>query len=66
VSLLTTVRTATLNVGQQLQAIETDLDMLTSDFVFHTTTSNRGTRFDDIFSNTHGMIRVLMRRRSID
>ncbi|KAK3080058.1 hypothetical protein LTS18_003229 [Coniosporium uncinatum] len=44
---------ATLNVGQQLQPIEMDLDMLTSDFVVHTTTSDRGTRFNDIFSNTH-------------
>jgi len=43
-----------------------DLDMLTSDFVVHTTTSDRGTRFNDIFSNTHGMVSMLKRCRSID
>jgi hypothetical protein len=31
-----------------------DLDMLTSDFYVLTTTSNKGSKYDDFFSQSHG------------
>lgn len=46
---------ATLKLGSTHQAIETDLDMLTSDFVITSTSSEKGTHFDDLFSTSYGM-----------
>jgi len=47
-----------MKIGNPPQEIEVDLDMLASDFYVVTTTSRRGSRYDDFFSQTVGMYRV--------
>ena len=49
-------RHATVAIGDPPQEIEVDLDMLTSDFYVITTTSSKGSRYDDFFSRTNGTI----------
>ena len=43
-----------MGIGEPPQEVEVDLDMLTSDFYVVTTTSTRGSRYDDLFSRTNG------------
>jgi hypothetical protein len=59
-------RFAKVQIGQPPQEIEVDLDMLTSDFYVLTTTSSRGSKYDDYFSKTAGILRLstLCRRLS--
>ncbi|MCJ1288023.1 hypothetical protein MMC26_007376 [Xylographa opegraphella] len=44
---------ANITMGEPPQAIEVDLDMLTSDFFVLTTTSRIGSKYDDYFSKTN-------------
>lgn len=53
--MLTGARYATLNIGDPPQAIEMDLDMLSSDFFIMTTTSFIGPKFNSFQSLSHGM-----------
>ncbi|KAL8834134.1 MAG: hypothetical protein Q9170_003908 [Blastenia crenularia] len=48
---------ARLSIGEPPQAIDLDLNMLTSDFYVRHTTSHLGTKFDDLFSKTFDMFR---------
>ncbi|MCJ1245744.1 hypothetical protein MMC30_002948 [Trapelia coarctata] len=43
---------AKVEIGEPPQEIELDLDMLTSDFYILTTTSSKGTKYDDYFSKS--------------
>lgn len=43
-----------ISIGDPPQAIEMDLNMLTSDFYVLYTTSHAGSRFDDYFSQSFG------------
>ena len=47
-------RYAKFKIGNPLQEIEVDLNMLVSDFYVLTTTSRRGSRYEDSFSQTAG------------
>lgn len=47
-------RFARLAIGEPPQAIDLDLNMLTSDFYVRHTTSHAGTRYDDLFSKSFG------------
>ena len=47
-------RYATMKLGNPPQEIEVDLDMLASEFYIVTTTSRKGSRYDDFFSQTVG------------
>lgn len=47
-------RFARLAIGEPPQAIDLDLNMLTSDFYIRHTTSHAGTRYDDLFSKSFG------------
>lgn len=49
-------RYAKMKIGNPPQEIEVDLDMLASDFYVVTTTSRRGSRYDDFFSQTVGRL----------
>ena len=51
-------RYAKFRLGEPAQELEVDLDMLSSDFYVLTTTSGKGSRFDDLFSKTHGIASV--------
>lgn len=42
-------------MGQPAQEVEMELDMLLADFYVVTTTSSRGSRYDDFFSGSYGM-----------
>lgn len=44
----------TLDIGEPVQGFDLDLDMLTSDFLVWSTTSNRGSWFLDYKSSTYG------------
>ena len=44
-----------LQLGASKQHVETDIDMLTSDFAIISTSSTLGTRFDELFSDSYGM-----------
>lgn len=46
-------RYAKIKIGDPPQEIEMDLNMLASDFYVLTTTSRKGSRYDDYFSQTH-------------
>lgn len=48
-------RYAKFKVGSPPQEIEVDLNMLVSDFYIVTTTSRKGSKYDDFFSQTVGM-----------
>ena len=45
-------------MGASKQPIQTDLDMLTKDFVVRSTSSPYGTKFDEFFSDSYGMYKV--------
>jgi len=47
-------RFARVEIGEPPQEIELDLDMLTSDFYVLTTTSSKGSKYDDYFSKSAG------------
>ena len=47
-------RYAKMAIGQPPQTIEMDLNMLASDFYVVITTSRKGSRYDDLFSQTGG------------
>jgi len=47
---------ARMKVGTPSQKIQLDLDMLTRDFAITTTSSALGSKFEDFFSSTYGMI----------
>lgn len=47
-------RYATIRIGEPPQAVEMDLNMLASDFYVTITTSRKGSRYDDLFSQTGG------------
>ena len=44
-----------VKIGDPPQAIEMDLNMLVSDFYVITTTSRTGSKYDDLFSKSHGV-----------
>ncbi len=48
-------RFAKVKMGQPAQEVEMELDMLLADFYAVTTTSARGSRYDDFFSGSYGM-----------
>lgn len=48
-------RFAKVSLGNPVQEVEMDLDMLLSDFYVVTTTSTAGSRYDDFFSESYGM-----------
>ena len=48
-------RYAKFNIGNPPQEIEVDLNMLVSDFYIMATTSRKGSKYDDFFSQTVGM-----------
>lgn len=50
--LLSRYRYAKIRIGDPPQEIETDLNMLVSDFYVVTTTSRKGSRYDDFFSQS--------------
>ncbi len=41
-----------LGIGDPAQEVELDLDMLTSDFFVFTTTSSKGSKYDDLWSQS--------------
>ena len=43
-----------MNIGGPPQELEVDLDMLTSDFYVLSTTSKRGSKYHDLFSQSNG------------
>ena len=45
-------RYAKINIGDPPQEIEMDLNMLVSDFYVVTTTSRKGSKYDDFFSKS--------------
>ncbi|KAB8337321.1 hypothetical protein FH972_021621 [Carpinus fangiana] len=45
---------ANLGFGSNHQNVHTDIDLLSSDFVVRSTSSEEGTRFDDFFSSSYG------------
>ncbi len=47
-------RYAKIEIGEPPQEVEMDLNMLASDFYVVTTTSRKGSRYDDLFSQTGG------------
>lgn len=47
-------RYAKIEIGEPPQAVEMDLNMLASDFYIVITTSRKGSRYDDFFSQTGG------------
>ena len=49
-------RYAKIGIGEPEQSVEIDLDMLSSDFYVLTTTSRKGSKYDDIFSKTYGTL----------
>lgn len=57
-SLLIVPRFATLRLGGSRQPIHTDLDMLTADFAITSTSSTVGTKFDEFFSDSFGMLDI--------
>lgn len=50
-------RYSKLAFGSSKQAIQTDIDLLSSDFVVRSTSSKHGTRFDEIFSTSYSKLR---------
>lgn len=50
-------RYATIAIGQPPQTVEMDLNMLASDFYVVITTSRKGSRYDDLFSQTGGNLK---------
>lgn len=48
-------RYATIRIGEPPQELEMDLNMLTSDFYVIITTSRKGKKYDDLFSQTIGI-----------
>lgn len=57
-------RFAKIKIGEPPQEIELDIDMLTSDFYILTTTSSKGSKYDDYFSKTAGNLRCFALYRS--
>ena len=55
-SLNTFSRYASIGIGQPPQQTEMDLNMLASDFYVVTTTSRKGSKFDDFFSQSYGTV----------
>ena len=53
-------RFAKVEIGEPAQEIELDLDMLTSDFYVLTTTSSKGSKYDDYFSKSARMPHLLL------
>lgn len=49
-----------LKVGEPEQTVQLDLDTLTSDFLFYSTTSERGTPFIDFGSDTYRIAHSLL------
>ena len=49
-------RFASLKIGRPSQEVELDLDMLSSDFLVYSTTSEKGSRYDDFFSKSMGKL----------
>lgn len=48
-------RYATIRIGEPPQELEMDLNMLTSDFYVIITTSRKGKKYDDLFSQSIGI-----------
>ena len=49
-------RYAKIGIGEPEQSVEIDLDMLSSDFYVLTTTSRKGSKYDDIFSKSYSIL----------
>lgn len=54
-------RYANIEIGEPPQKVEMDLNMLASDFYIVITTSRKGSRYDDLFSQTGGKLHSNMK-----
>lgn len=59
-------RYARLKIGNPAQEIEVDLNMLVSDFYILATTSRKGSKYDDFFSQSVGMHMLTALNRATD